>query len=215
MGALEGSVGEIVAPGVELIAHVGLIVQRFFGVDDDTEVVAHGVRHVLIGGVIEIVDHGRGQIVAAHGCGNGMGDEKAGADHAEEDDGRHHDNGENGIENGFPSFPQALFGGIDRSCSIAARIRLPLFLFARCAHVVHSSHTITYVSPAAILCSLYRNPPEDARAIRFFSPLRHRNFTDFHEKQAANHEKTGAPWKQRENATASRQKTCPLASMAL
>src|SRR5699024_5720643 len=120
-----------------------------------------------------------------------------------------------GIENGFPSFPQALFGGIDRSCSIAARIRLPLFLFARCAHVVHSSHTITYVSPAAILCSLYRNPPEDARAIRFFSPLRHRNFTDFHEKQAANHEKTGAPWKQREKSAANRQKTCPLASMAL
>ena len=108
--------------------------------------------------------------MAAHGCGDGMGDEKAGADHAEEDDGRHHDNGENGIENGFTSFPQALFGGIDRSCSIAARIRLPLFLFARCAHVVHSSHTITYVSPAAILCSLYRNPPEDARAIRVFLP---------------------------------------------
>ena len=39
----------------------------------------------LIGGVIEIVDHGRGQIVGRpHGCGNGMGDEKAGADHAEE-----------------------------------------------------------------------------------------------------------------------------------
>jgi len=63
---------------------------------------------------------------------------EAAGDHAQESDGSNQNNGNDDSQCALGALAHALFGGFGRS---NFRLVLAIFLFARCAHVVHSSHS--------------------------------------------------------------------------
>ena len=129
-------------PGGIVLGHISLLVQGLGGVNKHAQVFAVGVGQVLVGAAIEVVDHGRGQGMIADGGGDGMGDKKAGADQAEEYDHSHCHHSDDAVEHLLACAAEPLLGAGGGRRYVRISQALTHFLFAGCAHVVHSSHLL-------------------------------------------------------------------------
>ena len=131
--AVQTLLNEGVCPGDAVFLVVVLLVERRVGVDHIAHHVAVLAAHGVIGFLIEIVHHGRCELVTAHGCGGRVTGKIAAGQHGEKGDNGNYQYKADDADGPFQTLAHTLFLGCGGGFA-GSDLLLALVLFARCAH---------------------------------------------------------------------------------